>query len=63
MEFDHLQREAGGDGGIEGIAALFEDRHAGRGREPMGRGDDAEGAEDLGAGGEGLHRDLLSCRP
>ena len=50
---DHLQHEPGRDGGVEGIAAPFQNRHAGRRRQPMGRGDDAEGSSDLRTGGEG----------
>jgi hypothetical protein len=49
---DHLQHEPRRDGGVEGIAALFQHRHASRGRQPVGRGDDAEGACDLRSGGE-----------
>ncbi len=46
------KRESGGDGGVEGVAALLQRRHADGGRDPMGRGHDAEGALDLGTGGE-----------
>ena len=37
MRLDHLQGEAGRGRGIEGIAALFEDAHADRRGDPMGR--------------------------
>ena len=55
MRLDHLQHEACGHGGVERIAAPLEDAHAdGRG-DPVGRGDSAEGAANLGAGGETGH--------
>ncbi len=53
MRLHHLQRERGGDGGVEGVAAAFEHPHRGRGREPVRRGGDAERAADLGTGSEG----------
>ena len=49
---DHLQGEGCRARRIEGIAALLEARHGDGGGDPMGRGDDAEGALDLGPGGE-----------
>ena len=52
VRLDHLQGKAHGDRGIEGVAALLEDRHAGGAGQPVGRGDDPEGADDLGPGGE-----------
>ena len=52
---DHLQCEAGGRCRIERVAALFEHAHADGGSDPMGRGDDAEGAADLGTGGKAGH--------
>ena len=47
MRLNHLQREADGYRGIEGIAALLEDTHASSGPEPMRRRHDAEGADDF----------------
>ena len=58
MRLDHLQRERGGDRGIEGVAALLQDSHAHGGGDPMGRRDDAESALDLGPGGEGIWVDI-----
>src|SRR5579875_2066277 len=49
---DHLEREGGGDRGVEGVAALLEDPHGDARRDPVGGGDDAEGALDLGPQGE-----------
>ena len=40
---------------VEGVAALFQHAHADGGGDPMGRGDDAECAEDFGPGGECAH--------
>ncbi len=57
VRLDHLQGERGRDRGIECIAALFQHRHANGGRDPMGRGDDAEGALDLRAGRERVRID------
>ena len=59
MRLDHLQREGGGDRGVEGVAAFFERRHADRGGDPMGRGDDAERAVDLGPCGERIRIDVF----
>ena len=42
----------GGDRRVEGVAAALEHRHARRGGEPVGRRDHAEGAAQLGPGGE-----------
>ena len=58
MRLDDLQREGGGDAGIEGVAASFQNAHADRGRDPVRRGDHAEGAFDLGPGGERIGIDL-----
>ena len=58
MRLDHLQREGGGDRGVEGVAALFQRRHADGGGDPVRRGDDAEGAFDFGARGERIGIDL-----
>jgi hypothetical protein len=52
MRLDDLQHEAGRDRGVEGVAAALEHRHAGGGREPVGRGDRPEGAAQLGPRGE-----------
>jgi hypothetical protein len=56
MRFNHLQRKAGGGRRVECIAALFQNAHADGRSNPVGRGDDPEGAADLGPGGEGAHR-------
>ena len=58
MRLDHLQREGGGAGGVERVAALLQDRHADRRGDPVGRRDDAEGAFDLGTGGERILIDV-----
>ena len=63
MGLDHLQREGGGDRGVEGIAALFQHRHADRRRDPVGRRDHAEGALDLGPRGEGVWIDVFHRWP
>jgi hypothetical protein len=55
----HLQREGGGDGGIEGVPASFKHRHADRGRDPVGRRHHAEGALNLGPGGERVRIDVF----
>src|SRR2546430_1100737 len=40
MRLDHLEREGGGDAGVEGVAAFFKDGHADGGRDPVrGRND------------------------
>ena len=57
MRLRHLQREGGGGGGIEGVAAPFEHRHPDLARDPVRAGDDAEGGGDFGAGRE--HRTSL----
>ncbi len=59
VRLDHLQRERGRAGRIEGVAAALQDAHADGGRDPMGRGDDAEGAFDLGARGERIGIDEI----
>ena len=63
VRLDHLQREGGGDGGIEGIAAFLERRHPDRGRNPVGRRHHAESALDLGPGGERVRIDVFHRRP
>ena len=52
MWLDDLQGEPGGRRGVKRIAALFENAHANRRGNPMGRGDGAKGAADLGSGGK-----------
>src|SRR5438552_198407 len=52
VRLDHLQRESGCNRGIEGITALFQRRHTDRGGDPVGGGDDAERAFDLGPRGK-----------
>ena len=59
MRLDHLQRERGRAGRIEGVAAALQNAHADRGRDPVGRGDDPEGAFDLGTGGERIGSDEI----
>ena len=63
MRLDHLQREGGGDAGVEGVAAALQHRHADRGGDPVGRGDDAEGAVDLGPRGERIGIDVAHGNP
>ena len=58
MRLHHLQREGRGDRGVERIAAAFKDAHADRRRDPMRRGDHAEGAFDFGPRGEGIGIDI-----
>jgi hypothetical protein len=60
MRFNDLKCKTDRNGGIEGIAALFQDPHAGGSAQPMRRGHDAEGAGDLRPGGE---RALAGIRP
>src|SRR3546814_8750405 len=47
VRLDDLQGEAGGDSGVEGVAAELQHRHTDCGGDPMRRGDDDEGAGDL----------------
>ena len=47
MGLGDLEGEGGGAGGVEGVAAPFEDGHADRRCEPVGGGDDAERAGDF----------------
>jgi hypothetical protein len=63
MRLHHLQREGGRDRGIEGIAAFLQGRHADGGGDPVGGGDDAERALDLGPRGEGIRIDVFHSRP
>jgi hypothetical protein len=58
MRLDHLQREGGGDAGVERIAALFQRGHPDRGSDPVGRGDDPERAFDFRPCGEWIGIDL-----
>src|SRR5262249_2259360 len=48
----YLQREGGGDGGVERVAATFQHCHAHLAGDPVRAGNDAERAGDLRAGGE-----------
>jgi len=59
MRLDDLQGEGGGDGSVEGVAALFEHAHPDRCGDPMGGGDHPEGADDLRTGGEGVGIDPI----
>ena len=52
MRLDDLQRQAGGDRRVEGVAAALEHGHPGRGCEPVGRRDHAERAAQLRPGRE-----------
>jgi hypothetical protein len=52
MRLDDLEHEAGGDRGVERVAACFEESHARCGREPVRGRDHSERAVELGAGGE-----------
>ena len=63
MRFHDLQREGGGDAGIERIAALFQNAHADRRRDPVGRGHDPKCAFDFGPGGEGIRIDIAHVNP
>ena len=58
MRLDHLQREGGGDAGVERVAAAFQDPHADGGGDPVGRGHHAESALDLGPRGERVRIDV-----
>ena len=58
MRLDHLQGEGGGDAGIEGVAAFFENAHPDRGGDPVRRGDDAESAFDFRPRGERIGIDI-----
>ena len=63
VRLDHLQREGGGDRGVEGVAAALQRAHADGGGDPVRRGDDAEGAVDLGPRGEGVGIDVACHEP
>ena len=52
MRLHDLEHEAGGDGGVEGVATALQHGHAGRAGEPVRRGDHAEGPGQLRAGRE-----------
>ena len=58
MRLDHLQRKGGGDAGVERVAAFFQNTHADGGRDPVGRGDHAEGAFDFRPGREWIGIDV-----
>ncbi len=55
---DDLERERGRAGGVEGVAAFFQHRHAHRRCDPMGRRHDPERALDFGPRGEGIGIDV-----
>ena len=59
VRFGDLQGEGGGAGGVKRVAAPLQHGLADAAGEPVGGGDDAEGAGDLGAGGE--HGAVLRC--
>ena len=63
MRLDHLQREGGGNTGVEGVAAFFQDAHADGGGDPVRRGHDAEGAFDFRPGGERIGIDVAHGNP
>jgi hypothetical protein len=58
VRLQHLQREGGGDRGVEGVAAALQGSHPDAGRDPVRRGDDAERALDLRAGRERVGIDV-----
>jgi hypothetical protein len=58
MRLDHLQSKGGRNPGVKGVAAFLQRRHPDRGRDPVGRGHDAEGALDLGPGRERIGIDV-----
>ena len=58
VRLDHLQDEGGGDGGVERVAAFFQNPHPDRGCDPMRRSDDPECALDLRTGGECVWIDI-----
>ncbi len=58
MRLDHLQRKGGGDPGVEGVAAFFQDAHPDRGGDPVRRGDDPERAFDFRPRGERIGIDI-----
>lgn len=58
MRLNNLEDKTGGDGGVESIAALFENGHANGRGDPVRGGDDAEGAKDFRACGEFSHSDI-----
>ena len=66
VRLDDLEHQAGGDGGVEGVAAGLQRGHAGRGGQPVGGRHHAEGARELRPGGERgalrHHRRSLGCR-
>ena len=62
VRLGHAQHGRGGDGGVDGVAALPQDLEAGRGGERLARRDRAVGRVDGGAAGQrggplGLQRD------
>ena len=66
MRLDHLQRERRRHGGVEGIAALLQRRHADRRGDPVRGRDDAERALDFWPRGERIWTDVAHrplCNP
>ncbi len=63
VRLNDLEREGGCDSGVEGVAPLLQGRHADGGRDPVGRGDNAESALDLGPRGERIGIDVLHSGP
>ena len=63
MWLDDLRGEGGGNAGIECFAAALEHRHSDRSGNPVRRGDNTEGTDNLGPGGEGTCIDVghLAC--
>ena len=58
MRLDHLQREGGGDAGVERIATLFQHGHPDRGGDPVRRGNDPERSFDFRPCGERIGIDV-----
>ena len=63
MRLDHLQRKGGGDTGVEGVAAFFQDAHADGGSDPMRRSDHTKGAFDFRPCGERIGIDVAHGNP
>jgi hypothetical protein len=59
MGLDHLEREGGGNRGVEGVAAFFQGGHAYGGGDPVRGRDHAEGTVDLGACREWIGVDVF----
>ena len=63
MWLDHLQREGGGDSGVERVAALFQRGHPNCGGDPVGGGHDAKRAFDFRPGRERIGIDVAHRSP